>query len=185
MITFRKIAGKPDLRIGTGKCTSGASAALWRGAAAMLLALALAAPALPSGFSSLPQDQEKQAPPPAAPAPSAPAQQPQESSSKRPDSVVPVPTAQPDYNPLDSEKDVDVGMFYMRKGDVDAAIPRFEDAIRLRANYAKPRLLLGEAYEKKHDNANAVKYYKEYLKVFPDAPDAKKVQSTIEKLSKK
>lgn len=160
----------------------GARAGLSRRAGVLLLGLALAAPAFPSAFSFPQQDQQKQAPPPA---PQAPTQQPQESSSKRPDAVVPVPATQPDYNPLDSEKDVDVGMFYMRKGDVDAAIPRFEDAIRLRANYAKPRLLLGQAYEKKHDNVNAVKYYKEYLQVFPDAPDAKKVQSTIEKLSKK
>ena len=73
----------------------------------------------------------------------------------------------------------------MRKGDVDAAIPRFEDAIRLRENYAEPRRLLGEAYEKKHDKANAVKYYKEYLQVYPTAPDAKKIQNKIDKLSGK
>ncbi len=114
--------------------------------------------------------------------------QPQESSSKHVapgESAVPDQPAKPDYNPLDSEKDVEVGLFYMHKGDVDAAIPRFEDAIRLRDNYAEPRLLLGEAYEKKHDKANAVKYYKEYLKVYPTAPDAKKIQEKIDKLSGK
>jgi tetratricopeptide (TPR) repeat protein len=111
--------------------------------------------------------------------------QPQESSSKRPDTSEPAKPSQPDYNPTESEKDVEVGLFYMHKGDVDAAIPRFEDAISLRANYAKPRLLLGQAYEKKHDYPTAVKYYKEYLQVFPDAPDAKKIQNTIEKLSNK
>lgn len=119
------------------------------------------------------------------PAPDSSKPQPQESSSKRPDTSEPAKPAQPDYNPTESEKDVEVGLFYMHKGDVDAAIPRFEDAIRLRANYAKPRLLLGEAYEKKHDYPTAVKYYKEYLQVFPDAPDTKKVQNTIEKLSNK
>jgi outer membrane protein assembly factor BamD (BamD/ComL family) len=96
---------------------------------------------------------------------------------------VPDQPAKPDYNPLDSEKDVEVGLFYMRKGDVDAAIPRFEDAIRLRDNYAEPRRLLGEAYEKKHDKSNAVKYYKEYLRVYPTAPDAKKIKDKIDKLS--
>jgi tetratricopeptide (TPR) repeat protein len=104
-----------------------------------------------------------------------------ESSSKHPD-IVP-PKDKPAYNPLPAEQDVDVGVFYMHKGDLDAAIPRFEDAIQLRPNYAKPRLLLAEAYEKKGDKFNAVKYYKEYLKVFPGAPDAKKVQKKIEKLS--
>jgi tetratricopeptide (TPR) repeat protein len=87
------------------------------------------------------------------------------------------------YDPVTAEQDVEVGQFYMRKGDIDAAIGRFQDAIRLRANFAKPRLLAAQAFEKKGENAEAVKYYKDYLKVFPHAPDAKKVQGRIEKLS--
>jgi tetratricopeptide (TPR) repeat protein len=89
------------------------------------------------------------------------------------------------YDPVTAEQDVEVGQFYMRKGDIDAAIGRFQDAIRLRSNFAKPRLLAAEAYEKQGDNRDAVKYYKEYLQVFPHAPDAKKVQAKIEKLSAK
>jgi tetratricopeptide (TPR) repeat protein len=88
------------------------------------------------------------------------------------------------YNPLPAQQDIEVGMFYLHKGDVDAAIDRFLDAIQRRPNFAKPRLLLGKAYEKKHDNESAVKYYKEYLQVLPGAPDAKEVQKRIEKLSK-
>jgi tetratricopeptide (TPR) repeat protein len=87
------------------------------------------------------------------------------------------------YDPFPAEQDVEVGTFYMHKGDLDAAIGRFEDAIRLRSNFAKPRLLLAEAYEKKGDKATAVKYYKEYLKILPDAPEAKKVRQKIEKLT--
>ena len=44
---------------------------------------------------------------------------------------------------------------------------------------------LAECYEKKGDPSEAVRYYKEYLQVLPNAPDAKKVQQKIEKLSKK
>ncbi len=88
------------------------------------------------------------------------------------------------YNPLPAQQDIEVGMYYLHKGDVDAAIDRFLDAIQRRPNFAKPRLLLGKAYEKKHDNESAVKYYKEYLQVLPGAPDAKEVQKKIEKLSK-
>ncbi|MGA7626229.1 MAG: tetratricopeptide repeat protein [Candidatus Acidiferrales bacterium] len=89
------------------------------------------------------------------------------------------------WDPFHAQQDVDVGTFYMHKGDTDAAIARFEDAIRLRANFAKPRLLLAAAYEKKGENSEAIRYYKEYLKVLPNAPDAKKVQQKIEKLSNK
>lgn len=87
------------------------------------------------------------------------------------------------YDPVSAQDDIDVGMFYLHKGDIDAAISRFQDAIRLRSNFAKPRLLLAEAYEKKGDKASARKYYKEYLQVYPKAPDTKKIQSKIEKLS--
>jgi tetratricopeptide (TPR) repeat protein len=89
------------------------------------------------------------------------------------------------YDPFPAVHDMDVGTFYLHKGDTDAAIDRFLDAIKLRPNYALPRLLLGQAYEKKGDTASALKYYKEYLEVFPNAPDAKKVRKKIEQLAKK
>jgi tetratricopeptide (TPR) repeat protein len=89
------------------------------------------------------------------------------------------------YDAFNAEKDIEVGTFYLHKGDLDAAIPRFEEAASLRPNYGKPRLLLAEAYEKKKDPETALKYYKEYLKVYPNAPDAKKVQKKIEKLEGK
>jgi tetratricopeptide (TPR) repeat protein len=87
------------------------------------------------------------------------------------------------YDPVTAEEDVEVGQFYIRKGDIDAAIGRFQDAIRLRSNFAKPRLLAAEAFEKKGDKIEAVKYYKEYLQVLPKAADAKRIQGKIEKLS--
>ena len=87
------------------------------------------------------------------------------------------------YDPYPAEQDLEVGLFYLHKGNVDAAIDRFKDAIQVRPNFAKPRLLLAEAYEKKGDKAEALKYYKEYLQVFPTAPDSKTVRKKIEKLS--
>jgi Tfp pilus assembly protein PilF len=80
---------------------------------------------------------------------------------------------------------VEVATYYLHKGDPDAAIPRLEEAIELQPKVAKPRLLLAEAYEKKKDPSSAIKYYKEYLQVFPTAPDAKKVQKRIEDLSRR
>lgn len=88
------------------------------------------------------------------------------------------------YDAYHAEKALEIGLFYMKKGDLDAAIDRFQDAIRLRSNFARPRLLLGEAYEKKNDKAQALKYYKEYLQILPRGPDAKKVRGRIEKLSR-
>lgn len=94
------------------------------------------------------------------------------------------PEDNPAWDPFHAAQDIDVGTFYMHKGDLDAAIGRFQDAIRLRPNFAKPRLLIAEIYERRGDKSEALHYYKEYLQVFPDAPDFKKVQKKIEKLSK-
>ena len=93
------------------------------------------------------------------------------------------PEDDPAWDPFHAQQDVEVGEFYLHKGDLDAAITRFEDAVRLRANFAKPRLLLAETYEKKGDKAEALRYYKEYLQVLPNPPDAKKIHQKIEKLS--
>ena len=49
---------------------------------------------------------------------------------------------------------------------------------------AKARLLLAEAFEKKGDKSTAVKYYKEYLEVDPNAPDKQKILKKIEKLGR-
>ena len=141
--------------------------------AAFLLALLAVIPA-----RAQEQPQQQTPPPaPASPAPQKPAQ-PKAAAQDKPD-----PEDDPKYDAFHAEQDIDVGMFYLHKGDTDAAILRFEHAAGLRPNYGKPRLLLAEAYEKKHDPDSALKYYKEYLKVYPDAPDAKKIQKKIEKLS--
>lgn len=93
-------------------------------------------------------------------------------------------SAAPNYDPFHAAQDVEVGQFYLHKGDVDAAIDRFKDAVRLREDWAQPRLLLAQCYEKKHDKATALRYYREYLQVFPNPPDRKKVEKKIAKLSR-
>ena len=134
----------------------------------------------PSPDSSQESSSKKELPPDDA----APAKTPAVAAKKSKAGVLP-PEDDPAWDPFHAQQDVDVGMFYLHKGDVDAAITRFEDAIRLRANFAKPRLLLAEAYEKKGDPSEALRYYKEYLQVLPNAPDAKKIHEKIEKLSRK
>ena len=78
--------------------------------------------------------------------------------------------------------DVEVGKFYMRRGDIDGAIARFKDAMQYKPNYAEPCLQLGEAYEKKDDPANAIDYYQRYLKILPGTTESKKVRERIVKL---
>jgi len=90
--------------------------------------------------------------------------------------------AQPAFNPLRAEKDIEVGKYYMRKGDVDAAIDRFQDATQARPNLAEAYLLLGGAQEKKGLKAKAIASYVRYLEILPHADNAKKIRARIARL---
>jgi cytochrome c-type biogenesis protein CcmH/NrfG len=59
------------------------------------------------------------------------------------------------------------------------------DATRFQPKLAIPWKLLGEAYEKKHDNSSAIDSYKKYLELLPDAEDAAKVKKRIALLEEK
>jgi tetratricopeptide (TPR) repeat protein len=91
---------------------------------------------------------------------------------------------QPMWDPLRAEKDLEVGKYYMHKGDVDAAIDRFQDAILAKPGYALPFRMLAEAQEKKGMKKAAIKSYTRYLDLYPGAEDADKVHKQVEKLYK-
>jgi len=91
---------------------------------------------------------------------------------------------QPMWDPLRAEKDLEVGQYYVRKGDLDAAIDRFQDATLAKPGYAIPFRYLGEAQEKKGRKKQAIKSYQRYLDLVPRADDAEKIKKKIEKLYK-
>ena len=129
----------------------------------LLLSLLLATPAWPAQDQSKPSESSSR--------PQGPAQAPDAEAAKaRSDTA-------------SAAEDVDVASFYLRRGDPDAAVPRLQEAIQLKPNWGQPRLLLAEAYEKKGDKLGAAKCYREYLKAFPKAPAASKIQKKIDKLT--
>ncbi|HWW17111.1 MAG TPA: hypothetical protein VNY81_00710 [Candidatus Saccharimonadales bacterium] len=89
---------------------------------------------------------------------------------------------QPAWDPLRAEKDLEVGQYYMRKGDVDAAIDRFQDATTAKPGYAIPFRYLGEAQEKKGLRKQAIASYSRYLDLYPRAEDRDKIRKKIDKL---
>ena len=91
---------------------------------------------------------------------------------------------EPTFDPYHAEKSVEVGLFYMKKGNYDAAIERFEDATRFKPSFARPYLLLGEAHEKNGENAEAVQSYQKYLEILPSAGDAARVRKRIARLTR-
>jgi tetratricopeptide (TPR) repeat protein len=89
---------------------------------------------------------------------------------------------QPMWDPLRAEKDIEVGKYYMRKGDLDAAMDRFQDAAKAKPGYAIPFRYLGEAQEKKGMKREAIKSYTRYLDLYPHADDGTKIRKKIQKL---
>ena len=112
--------------------------------------------------------------PPATPPKSPPKQKKDTATQNAPD--------QPTWDPLRAEKDLEVGQYYMRKGDVDAAIDRFQDATTAKPGYAIPFRYLGEAQEKKGLKKEAIKSYSRYLDLYPHAEDGDKIRKKIDKL---
>jgi len=125
-----------------------------------------------------------QDPPPASPdKPTAPTDKPKPPKTNADNATQNSPD-QPTWDPLRAEKDMEVGIYYMHKGDLDAAMDRFEDAALAKPGYALPYRYLGEAQEKKGMKKAAIKSYKRYLDLFPHADDKDKIQKKIDKLYK-
>jgi tetratricopeptide (TPR) repeat protein len=116
------------------------------------------------------------------PADAPPAPQPKPSAKPNKDSATQSAPDQPTWDPLRAEKDLEVGRYYMKKGDWDAAIDRFQDATVAKPGYAIPYLYLGEAQEKKGVKKQAIKSYTRYLDLYPHAEDADKIRKRIDKL---
>jgi tetratricopeptide (TPR) repeat protein len=118
------------------------------------------------------------------PADAPPAPQPKPPAKPNQDSATQSAPDQPTWDPLRAEKDLEVGQYYMKRGDYDAAMDRFNDAIEAKPGYAVPFKYLGEAQEKKGLKKRAIKSYQRYLDLVPHAEDAEKVRKKIEKLYK-
>src|SRR5712692_1606606 len=102
-----------------------------------------------------------------------------------PSTLPPPPPAEPAFDPYHAEKSMEIGTFYFKKGNFDAAIDRFEEATHYEPSLAKPWSLLGQAYEKKHDYGRDVESYKKYLDVFSGAADAAQIKKRIATLEEK
>jgi len=123
------------------------------------------------------ESSSKPADAPAVPPSKSPAKQKKDSATQNaPD--------QPTWNPLRAEKDLEVGHYYMKKGDLDAAIDRFQDATVAKPGYAIPFRFLAEAQEKKGLKKQAIKSYQRYLDLYPHAEDGSKIKKKLEKLYK-
>jgi len=119
------------------------------------------------------QDQPKQAPKP-------PAQQPVEQEPPEEDAnLKPKVYA---FNPLQANKELQVGLEYYRRHSYKAAAGRFREAANWNPNLAEAWLRLGEAEEKRRNHKDAKDAYAKYLELQPEAKDAAEIRKKIASL---
>ena len=87
------------------------------------------------------------------------------------------------FNPLQSKKEVSVGEFYAKKGDMRAAAIRFREATKWDDGNAEAWLRLGETEEKNHDLEAAREAYGKYLQLSPTAKNAGDIKKRLGKLT--
>jgi tetratricopeptide (TPR) repeat protein len=86
------------------------------------------------------------------------------------------------FNPVQAEKEVRVGEYYLKKGSYRAAANRFREATKWNNGYGEAWLRLGEASEKQKDMKTAKEAFAKYLEISPEAKDAAEVRKKLEKI---
>lgn len=109
-----------------------------------------------------------------------PAQQPQEQAPPEEDENLEV--KQYSFNPLQANKEVQVGNEYFKKHSYKAAAMRYREATKWNPNLADAWRRLGEAEEKRRNNKEAREAYSKYLELAPGAKDVSEVRKKLDKL---
>ena len=122
------------------------------------------------------QDQPKQVPKPPTQQPQPPEEQepPEEDANLKPKEY--------SFNPLQANKELQVGIEYFKRRSYKAAAGRFREATNWNPNLAEAWLRLGEAEEKRKNRKDAKDAYAKYLELQPEAKDAAEIRKKIASL---
>jgi tetratricopeptide (TPR) repeat protein len=89
-----------------------------------------------------------------------------------------------EFNPLLASQNVDIGNFYFKKKNYDAAIQRYLLALEYDPKSVQACEALAKAYEKNGNIPKAVSTYKDFLQKNPDSPKIAEFRTKAEKLEK-
>ncbi|HWF47964.1 MAG TPA: tetratricopeptide repeat protein [Bryobacteraceae bacterium] len=89
------------------------------------------------------------------------------------------------FNPIQSEHELKVGNFYMRKGKYRAAAGRYVEATKWDPNSAEAFFHLGEAEEKLENLASARAAFQKVVQISPDSKEGKEAKRKLEKIGSK
>ncbi len=90
-----------------------------------------------------------------------------------------------EQNPMLAEQNVNIGDFYLKKKNYDAAIQRYLEAIEYQPNLIRAYEALARAYEKKGEPAKAINTYKDFIQKNPDSAKSAAFRTRLAKLEKK
>jgi tetratricopeptide (TPR) repeat protein len=89
------------------------------------------------------------------------------------------------FNPLQAQKELKIGKFYLKKGSFKAAALRAQEAIKWDDSLLDAYLMLGEARERLRDTDGARKAYSQFLELAGDTvKERKDVEKRLQKLVK-
>ena len=142
-----------------------------------ILGLLLAAP--------FPLAAQEQATPPDTPKPQLEQRTPPKTSGKQevpPEEDKSFLSEEHSFNPLLSQKSVEVGDLYYKKGSLTGAASRYQDATLWNDGNAEAWLKLGQVEEKLKDTKAAKDAYTKYLALSPDAKNASAIKKKLQSM---
>ena len=86
------------------------------------------------------------------------------------------------FNPLQAEKELQIGNFYFKTGKYRSAAMRFTEATKWNDGSSDAWLRLGETEEKLKDPKAAKEAYTRYLALAADAKNAAEIRKKLQKL---
>ena len=86
------------------------------------------------------------------------------------------------FNPVQSKREVEVGLQYFHKGNFKAAANRFSEATKWNDGNAEAWLRLAEAEEKKKNLKGEREALERYLQVAPEAKNAAEIKRKLARL---
>ena len=87
------------------------------------------------------------------------------------------------WDPHKAAKDIEVGDFYYKRKNYQAALERYKDALTYKPNDAIANFRLAECEAKTGNSTNALAHYQQYLRLLPHGPLAGEAEKAIAQLN--
>jgi tetratricopeptide (TPR) repeat protein len=95
------------------------------------------------------------------------------------------PVKPKEYNPMEAEKNLQIGNFYFKGRNYDAAIMRYLEALEYQPDFVKAFDALARAYEKSKQYDKAAAVCRDFLRKHPGSSKAADFKSMLGRLEKK